>query len=93
MKKSYEKPGIFMESFEMVEHIARCDVNHDEDGGFAFKAEFYKGACKASIFEGGVTMFVGEKCIGTDLPDVDEAIVSEMCYNGIFTSYNALFAS
>ena len=33
MKKTYEKPQIYMERFELAEHIAGCNIYEDNDDG------------------------------------------------------------
>lgn len=34
MKKIYEKPQVYMERFELAEHIAGCSFTQDENGKF-----------------------------------------------------------
>lgn len=35
MKKTYEKPRVYMERFELAEHIAGCSLEYDAETGTA----------------------------------------------------------
>ncbi len=103
MKKTYVKPAVYAESFELVEHIAGdCVVN---DG---FAGAHHRNASDCSYSDDKLTLFVSASgCMpslftgaGVSLPDPNSAsdIVAKIkaigmeCYNS-FLATGKLFAS
>lgn len=95
MKKAYKKPGLFLESFEMAEHIATCGINHTGDNkDFKFKAKFYADTCDAVLDFPGfspMNIFMTAKC--TDY--VDESFLDGLgiCYQGQQENSMQIFGS
>lgn len=94
--KKYVKPAIFMESFEMTEHIAQCGINHSDDNSWGFKAGFYADACSFSLGD-YATLFVSAACEKDGvLVDPEDPQLGDMglCYQGVTsTSSNTIFGS
>lgn len=51
MKKTYSKPKLYAESFELAEHIASCSVQQ------GVTAVSYRDASSCSYAEGGLALF------------------------------------
>lgn len=92
MKKSYVKPSLFMESFEMAEHIARCGINHSgaENNEWGFKAYFHENDCHATIFEGAATIFASMAACGME---IDDSSFLGGCYHGNESDDQTVFGS
>lgn len=94
MKKAYVKPGLFMESFEMAEHIAKCALNNKgftDEFGSEGKTNFYANAC--NFIYNGFSFFSGtiENCQANWNENEDEFGI---CYQGVqFSSDNTIFGS
>lgn len=54
MKKTYTKPALFAESFELAEHIAKCDGVSDY-AGIVSPQHWGGGSCKFIFNDNGVT--------------------------------------
>lgn len=92
MKKAYVKPGLFMESFEMAEHIAKCGINSSSDNEFGFVANFYADECNATINYPGLgemNIFADSaKCVITDIGGFEQ-----LCYQGTEGDNVTIFGS
>ncbi len=56
MKKPYQKPRVYAESFELLEHIASCKVNGGEGGITTVTYRSAESGCTYS--DGKVTLFL-----------------------------------
>lgn len=91
MKKQYIKPAVYAESFELIEHIARCNVPNDEYGransGDASSCGFDIG------YPGSVqTIFGNSQCnllgmferMGLEVSLETGSMTGIQCYNSFF---------
>lgn len=89
MKKSYEKPVIYAESFELDQCIASCEVNHSQSG-----ANQYRDNCVITIFDSNKkfdpqNLFIeendactdGEGCIDSECTDTFVNIKANYFYS------------
>lgn len=58
MKKQYQKPAAYIESFELVEHIANCNV----------ASATYRNGTDCTYTDANVTVFGASNC-ATDVSD------------------------
>lgn len=95
MKKTYKKPRVYVETFELLEHIASCKANQDvttvtyRDGNTCTYTDanvtlFYNSDCKNEYFD--ETVMTWEEYIDSFKPENNGG-----CYNA-FTDGN-FFAS
>ena len=92
MKKAYQKPALYAECFEMVEHVTSCSpmgrANHTDGGSCYYDAgggslvflETGSSGCNYDPFDGA---FEAE-----DLPSV----LPEDCYGGYFQDDAMLYS-
>ena len=85
MRKSYQKPALYAETFELVEHIANCEGAFNQRGySMRFKegigCQYYDPSTQETFFIEGGTACVGEGV--TALPDMDSFEGFFNCYQG-----------
>ena len=91
MKKPYEKPRLYAESFALTEHIAACAPN--PDGAYAS----FKDGNTCTYTDANLVVFL-DAGIGCDMglfddpnnPNLDD--IGMMCYNA-FSTADMLFSS
>ena len=54
MKKAYEKPRVYVESFELLEHIASCKANQD------ITSVTYRDGSSCNYTDANLTLFYPE---------------------------------
>lgn len=81
MKKVYEKPQVYMERFELAEHIAACGLKINHDDGYS---------CSVVDDREGYGM-VGAFATGTEA--CKNYPVESYCYGGQPTQTFAIFQS
>lgn len=95
MRKTYNKPVLYAESFELLEHIASCRVDGlgtDSKVYATFKDGSATGDC--TFVDANITLFYNNNC-DLDLFDDGDYDVSHLgldCYNA-FSTPNTLFSS
>lgn len=97
MRKTYEKPVLFAESFELLEHIAACRVDGlgtDSKIYATFKNGGPDGEC--TFVDDNIRMFYNSNCDMSLFEDEDEpysiAQLNLKCYNA-FSTPDTLFSS
>ena len=85
MRKSYQKPALFAETFELTEHIANCEGAYNQrEYATRFKegigCQYYDPSTGERFFLAGGTACVGEGV--TALPDGDYSTGFFDCYQG-----------
>ena len=95
MKKAYQKPVLFAETFTLSDHIAsNCRIDKENH----IQADYLnKESCK--FYDGSNVLYmsnaIGAICEGMDMgmfSNVDDYLASLECYNG-FTTADTTFVS
>ena len=96
MRKTYERPKLYAESFELTEHISACNILHSAIG-----ASDPNNGCGYSLNgpepgENDPILFImnlegGSSC--TDAGDLSQVEVGGLCYNFFMDEGTMMFGS
>ena len=95
MRKTYESPRLYAESFELTEHISACNILHSAIGfsdpnnacGYSLNA-FEPGENDPILF---IMDIDGTRC--TDAGDMSQVEVGGLCYNYFMDEGTRMFGS
>lgn len=91
--KKYVKPALFMESFEMTEHIAQCGINHSNNDWDFQVNNHYAESCSFSIEGGDMTFFVSDACANDGILVDKDFKLDGLCYEGNHAADTTIFFS
>ena len=78
MKKAYTAPRVYLEHFELTEHIAACgDTSKNEGNELGWPTHYDAESCQFKLTN-GKTMFITE--VNCDIP-TDPTKLEGACYN------------
>lgn len=91
MKKAYQKPVLFAENFQLVEHISEgCGLNtgtYTPNQGTAWTCSVTDAGGTTLFMEGAEKCNVeGSNALDPNLPEIDElvaALLGGVCYNTV----------
>lgn len=93
MKKSYQKPALYAETFELVEHIAGPCNGLEGDTNDSFRVTQRNSTdCEFSSSEDWDVIMFTEAPRCNDLMPKDYQYTPAQCYNSMIGTYN-IFAS
>lgn len=87
MRKTYQKPVLYAESYELVEHVAGPCNYMDAETSAIHVSHRDKDRCFFSFVDDpDVQMFVDSNSVCTSPVGEEVYHSSETCYNGLFSS-------